>query len=180
MRLGAVVFLLFRFIIYFWRGTQVAKGTAYFENYNREKIMLENPNDKGKITEALVLSYILQLGYSVSIPFGDKDRYDQIWDINGKLLRVQIKTARLNEKEKNPEQNLSIRFNCKSTANGKTHKYSKDEIDYFATYWNNKVYLVPVNECSTEKVLRFTSSQSNQPAICWAKDYEVEEVIKRL
>ena len=24
MRLGAVVFLLFRFIIYFWRGTQVA------------------------------------------------------------------------------------------------------------------------------------------------------------
>ena len=142
--------------------------------------MLENPNDKGKITEALVLSYILQLGYSVSIPFGDKDRYDQIWDIDGKLLRVQVKTARLNEKEKNSKQNLSIRFNCKSTLNGKTHKYSNTEIDYFATYWNNKVYLIPVDECSTEKVLRFTSSQPNQPAICWAKDYEVEEVIKRL
>lgn len=140
---------------------------------------MQNPNEIGKITEAKILAYVLELGYSISIPFGDKDRYDQIWDINGKLLRIQIKTARLNEKEKNPN-NLSIRFNCKSTVNGKTHKYSKDEIDYFATYWDNKVYLIPVEECSIEKVLRFTSSQPNQPNICWAKNYELEEVIKRL
>ena len=59
-------------------------------------------NKKGAFTEAQILSYILNLGYSVSIPFGDKDRYDQIWDINGKLLKIQIKTARLNNNEKNP------------------------------------------------------------------------------
>lgn len=138
-----------------------------------------NPNEKGKITEAQILAYIINLGYSVSIPFGDKDRYDQIWDINGKLLRIQIKTARINEKEKNL-QNSSIRFNCKSIINGKIRKYSKKEIDYFATYWENKVYLIPVEECSIEKVLRFTSSQPNQPNINWAKNYEFEEVIKRL
>lgn len=138
-----------------------------------------NPNEKGRLTESLVLSYILGLGYSVSIPFGDKDRYDQIWDINGKLIRVQVKTARLNDKEKNPA-NTSIKFNCKSIINGSTKKYSSDDIDYFATWWDNKVYLVPVNECSVEKCLRFTSSQPNQPNICWAKDYEVEEVLKRL
>jgi len=93
----------------------------------------------------------------VSIPFGDKERYDQIWDINGKLIRVQVKTSRLNRNEKNSE-NLSIHFNCKSVINGKTHKYSKEEIDYFATYWDNKVYLIPVEECSIEKTLRFSSS----------------------
>ena len=142
-------------------------------------MILDNPNAKGKITEALVLTYMTQLGYSVSTPFGDKDRYDQIWDINGHLLRVQIKTARLNEKEKN-SNNASIRFNCKSVVNGHITKYSKQEIDYFATYWDGQVYLVPVEECSSEKVLRFTSSQPNQPSICWAKDYTVEEVIKRL
>lgn len=136
-------------------------------------------NEKGKNTEAQVLTYILGLGYSVSIPFGDKERYDQIWDINGKLIRVQVKTSRLNRNEKNPE-NLSIHFNCKSVINGKTHKYSKEEIDYFATYWDNKVYLIPVEECSIEKTLRFSSSQPNQPNICWAKNYEVEEVIKQL
>lgn len=138
-----------------------------------------NPNEKGRNTEAQVLTYILGLGYSVSIPFGDKDRYDQIWDINGKLIRVQIKTARLNRNEKNP-QNISICFNCKSIINGQTHKYSKTEIDYFATYWENKVYLVPVEQCSVEKTLRFSSSQPNQPNISWAKNYEVEEVIKQL
>ena len=141
---------------------------------------MDNPNNKGKVTESLVLSYILNLGHSVSIPFGDKDRYDQIWDINGKLLRIQVKTARLNEKEKNPTQNVSIRFSCKSTINGKRHKYNSTEIDYFATYWDNQVYLIPVAECSFEKVLRFTSSQPNQSSICWAKDYTVEEVLKRL
>lgn len=138
-----------------------------------------NPNQKGCATEALVLSYVLQMGFSVSIPFGDKNRYDQIWDINGKLLKIQIKTARLNEKEKNPK-NVSIRFNCRSVVNGKVKKYSKNEIDFFATYWNDEVYLIPVEECSLEKVLRFSSSAPNQPAICWAKDYTIEEVIKRL
>ena len=136
-------------------------------------------NKKGAFTEAQILSYILNLGYSVSIPFGDKDRYDQIWDINGKLLKIQIKTARLNNNEKNP-QNYSIRFNCKSIINGHTHKYSKKEIDYFATYWNNKVYLVPVEECALEKILRFSSSQPNQPNISWAKNYEIQEVLKKL
>ena len=142
-------------------------------------VCLMTTNDKGRLTESLELSYILGLGYSVSIPFGDKDRYDQIWDINGKLIRVQVKTARLNEKEKN-SINTSIRFNCKTTVNGSSKKYSSTEIDYFATWWDNKVYLIPVNECSIEKCLRFTASQPNNPNICWAKDYEVEEVLKRL
>ena len=44
-------------------------------------------NLQGKITELEVMSYIIKKGFSVSIPFGDKDRYDQIWDINGKLYK---------------------------------------------------------------------------------------------
>ena len=50
--------------------------------------------DRNNLTELKVLTYITELGYSISIPFGDKDRYDQIWDAHGKLLRVQIKTSR--------------------------------------------------------------------------------------
>ena len=84
-----------------------------------------NTNQAGKMTEVNVLSYLVNRGYSVSLPFGDKDRYDQIWDIN------------------------------------------------------NKLYVIPIDECSTEKKLRFSSKQPNQPSINWAKDYEFEEVIKR-
>ena len=52
---------------------------------------------KGNITELEILTYITKLGYQVSVPFGDRARYDQIWDVNGKLLRVQIKTTKLSD-----------------------------------------------------------------------------------
>ncbi len=137
---------------------------------------MENTNYKGKVTELQVLLYITQLGYSVSIPYGDKDRYDQIWDIDGKLLRVQIKTASALD-----EENSAIQFSCKSTCNGKAHLYTGKEIDYFATFWDNKCYLIPVSECSNSKKLRFFNNKSNQiKGINWAKDYEVEEVLKKL
>ena len=45
-------------------------------------------NVKGNLTEIRLLSKITELGYSVSIPFGNKNKYDQIWDINGKLLKI--------------------------------------------------------------------------------------------
>lgn len=140
-----------------------------------------NSNIKGKLTELRVLEAVIELGYSVSIPFGDKDRYDQIWDIDGKLLRVQVKTSRLNEKDKNIGD--SIVFNCRTTysrnTGSVTHKYNENEIDYFATVWEGKTYLVPVGECSDKKVLRFNSTVNNG-TISWAKDYELKEVLKKI
>ena len=130
-----------------------------------------NTNTLGKITELEVMSYIIRKGYSVSIPYGDKDRYDQIWDINGKLYRIQVKTAHQYAKN----TGVAIEFKTTGTSNGRVTSYTKQDIDYFATYWDNQVYVVPVEETSSKKVLRFESS-INQPNISWAKDYTVEEV----
>ena len=132
-----------------------------------------NTNTLGKITELEVMSYIIKKGYSVSIPYGDKDRYDQIWDINGQLYRIQVKTCHLCTKN----SGKAIEFKTTGTSNGKITSYSKKDIDYFATFWENQVYIVPVEETSSKKVLRFESN-SNQPSISWAKDYTVEEVLK--
>ena len=131
----------------------------------------------GNITELEVLTYITKLGYQVSIPFGDRERYDQIWDINGKLLRVQVKTSHSTDN--------AIKFSCRSShrKEGKciNSKYTSDEIDYFATFWNGKCYLVPVEETSTEKRLRFEPPKNGQTkGITFAKDYLVEEVLKQL
>lgn len=135
-------------------------------------------NKLGQITESDVLSYVLKKGYAVSIPFGDKERYDQIWDINGTLLRIQIKTCRPLDKETS-----GVIFNCRTTARRKnsckTHHYTSDEIDYFATIWNGVVYMVPVTECSDKKILRFYSKQE-QPNISWAKNYIFDEVVKNI
>ena len=136
-------------------------------------------NTIGKLTELKVLTYVTELGYSISIPFGDKDRYDQIWDVNGKLLRIQIKTSRWKN-----EQQKSIIFSCKTSyarsSGVRQHIYTKDDIDCFATYWNDKVYLIPVEECSSEKTLCFEKPLNGCTNCAFAKDYEVEEVLKRV
>ena len=133
-------------------------------------------NLQGKITELEVLRYVTLQGYTVSLPFGDKDRYDQIWDINGKLFRVQIKTChqRLN---KNKKPTNAIEFNCYSCSNGKRLVYTKQDIDFFATFWENKLYVIPVEECSIEKSLWFEKKTGVKTL---AKDYEFEEVVQQL
>ena len=132
-----------------------------------------NVNTTGKITELQVMLFLVKKGYSVSIPFGDKDKYDQIWDIDGKLYRAQVKTSRLYKKN----TGVAIEFNTTGTSNGKKTLYSKKDIDFFATYWNEQVYAVPVEETSSKKVLRFETT-NNQPNICWAKDYTFEKIFK--
>lgn len=129
-------------------------------------------NIKGNLTEIKFLSKLTELGYCVSIPFGNKDRYDQIWDVNGKLLKIQIKSCRWKD-----ERHTGIIFNCYSVCNGKKHFYTKDQIDYFATIWEDKYYLIPVEECSSEKTLWFELSSKASGKCCMATDYELEKVI---
>ena len=132
---------------------------------------------KGITTEMYVAAYLLSLGYNVSQPMCQDSKYDLIVDVNNKLLRLQVKTARMTDKNAS-----SITFNCRSTTkNSQTNKsrsYSLDEIDYFATYWNHQVYLVPVGECSSSKSLHLEKpKQSNWSYI---EDYKAKEVLKKL
>lgn len=131
-----------------------------------------NTNQKGNLTELQVMIAAINKGYTVSLPYGNCDKYDQIWDKNGQLLRIQVKTARWKDQRK-----LGIVFNCYSISNGKRHKYHQEDIDYFATFWDNKCYLIPVTECSSEKTLWFQLSPYNYSKCCMAKDYELKEDI---
>lgn len=130
---------------------------------------------KGITTELYVASYLLSLGYNVSQPFCQDSKYDLIVDVNGKLLRLQVKTSR-------ETAHNSITFNCRSTTtnsqSNKSRKYSDTDIDYFATYWNDKAYLIPVGECSSEKRLHLTiPKQSNQSYI---ENYSAKEILENL
>ena len=132
----------------------------------------------GNITELEVLTYITKMGYQVSIPFGDRERYDQIWDVNGKLLKIQVKTSRPIDNEEN-----GIIFSCRSNTRVqgkiKHSRYTANEIDYFATFWKGQCYIVPISETSTDKTLRFNPPKNGQrKGISFAKDYTVEEVLK--
>lgn len=133
----------------------------------------------GNITELEVLTYVTKIGIQVSIPFGDRARYDQIWDLNGDLFKVQVKTAHL------ICNGDAIEISCKSSnrVNGKcvNRRYTENEIDYIASFYNEKCYLIPISETpARSKKLRFNSTQNNQQLnINWAADYEVEKILQK-
>lgn len=133
---------------------------------------------KGTVTELQVATYLLQRGYIVSQPLVQDSKYDLIVDVQNKLLRLQVKTARKQLKN----QGESIVFNCRSTTNNvrecKKRYYLKEEVDFFATYWDNQVFLVPVQECSAEKTLWLEKPRNSTSS--YAYDYIAEEVLKNI
>ena len=133
---------------------------------------------KGNLTELQSITAFYKLGYQVSIPYGENSRYDFIADINGKLIKVQCKTSR--------EVDVGvIEFSCRScrsnTQSSIERRYNKEEIDYFCTYWEDKCYLIPVEETSGTKKLRFVTPKNGQKVgISYAKDYELSIQLEKL
>lgn len=137
-------------------------------------------NQKGLISEMGVMLAFIKLGYNVSQPLNADSRYDCILDKEGKLYKIQIKTSHLSTTAKN-----SIEFKCRSVTTTqnqyKENRYTVDDIDYFATIWQDKVYLVPVQECSAKKTLHLEAKpQCPNKTWAYAEDYELSEVIKNL
>ena len=136
--------------------------------------------DIGNITEVSCMLEFMKLGYPVLTPYGDCQRYDFVVEINGKFYRIQSKTANDTYID---EGYIVFRCDNTTTKNGKVvhHSYDENEIDYFSTFYNGKFYLVPVNECSREKRLRFTAPKNGQTrGITFASEYELEKVVANL
>lgn len=131
---------------------------------------------KGLLVEMQVATYLLSLGYNVSQPFCQDSKYDLIVDVHGKLLRLQVKKSNLTASAN------SITFSCRSTTintQGATNrKYSSEEVDYFATFWNGKAYLIPIAECSSQKSLHL--EETNRKDWCYMEDYLADKVLESL
>ena len=138
-----------------------------------------NTKQIGNLTELQCITALYGLGCDISIPFGNSQKYDLIMDYKGTLYKVQVKHA--NEHE-NTHFTFNTRWQSHNTSGYKQNSYSKEDIDFFATYCQGKVYLVPVEQCSgAEKTIRFVPPKNGQTkGINFAKDYEAEEVLKNL
>ncbi len=134
----------------------------------------------GVIVENEVELALRKHGVAVSLPRGDDELYDLIADVNGKLYKIQVKSARTRS---NGEafSFSSVRNNYKENGKYRHITYKKGETDYFATVWKNKVYMVPAEECGQEKQLRITPPKNGQRTfVNWASDYELERVLDKL
>ena len=97
----------------------------------------------GNIGEARALSKFVELQIPVYQAFGDNEKSDLIADFNGKLQRIQVKTS---EKCEDGKITFSLVSSTVHRKNGIKHKYTKEEVDYFALYnlATNILLLVPI------------------------------------
>lgn len=96
-------------------------------------------------------------------------------------MRIQCKSSSYAKRDEEIDYS-AFTFNAQSaTTNTKKtvrHNYTKEEIDYFATYFNRQVYLIPVEQCSTSKTLRYAPPQNSGSNYNKAEDYEIEKIIQ--
>lgn len=133
----------------------------------------------GEITEQQVALEFLKLGYLVSKLLVQSSKYDFIVDINHKLYKIQVKTGTLKENSYIEFATSTSHTNTKGTLN---LSYSPEDVDFFATMYENECYLIPYNVCGTRtQRLRVIPTKNGQiKGITFAKDYYLKDVIKKL
>ena len=143
-------------------------------------IVMENTKELGNLTELQCITGLYELGCDISIPFGNSQKYDLIMDYNNHLYKVQVKHA--NEKEDGNYFTIKTRWQSHNHTGYNYTSYTSEDIDFFATWYKGKVYLIPIAESSgAEKTLRFVPPKNGQvKGINFAKDYEAPEVLKKL
>lgn len=142
------------------------------------KLIVDSTLIKGMTTELDCIRSFIAAGFQVSIPYGDCARYDFLADKDGKIIRVQVKSSSWTDETK-----TAFMFYARSThinSKGvKQQRYDETQIDYLATFFEGKCYVIPVQECSITKTLRFVPPKSGQlKGINFAVDYELENVLK--
>lgn len=101
---------------------------------------------KGDIAEQAAILRLLQLGYGVSKPIGDRHPYDLIVDVDGQLVKLQIKSAWFNSSDQN--YCIDVRRTKTNRKIMKRSLYSNQDFDFALIYIqdNNIFYVIPVKE----------------------------------
>jgi hypothetical protein len=144
-------------------------------------VFVESPNQKGAIAETAVALAALQAGVGVYAPLSQHARCDLLFDIAGRLQRVQVKTAR------QVGEVLVINLvGCRHTPAGYVRtKYARGEVDLIAAYChaNGQAYLIPFDEIADQSgiQLRLSPARNGQQAsVHLAAEYELPGAVAQL
>lgn len=144
--------------------------------------IIMNTKQLGNLTELQCITRLYELGCAVSIPFGNSEKYDAIIEYNNVLYKVQIKHGAPTYEG---DQVSYLTINCRWVGHNNTgfnsHKYSAEDVDFFATFYEGECYLIPQKECSSAKILRILPPKNGQTkGICFLEKYKAMEVLKQL
>ena len=137
---------------------------------------MNETNQKGITTELKCQLYFVEKGYNVYIPISPDTRIDLIAEVEKRLIRIQVKSSHLTQNQNGIEFNTSSTWlNTQSVVR---KGYTKEDIDFFATVYENEVYLIPVEICGkNDKILSFKSTLYSS---CYLlEDYRADKILDK-
>ena len=105
-----------------------------------------NTKQKGDIAEQAVTLKALKLGYEVLKPTGDRLPYDLVFDIEGKLVKIQVKSALYDHKKDNyVVDNRRTKTNRRQMIR---ENYSSRDFDFAILYISDLevFYIMPIED----------------------------------
>lgn len=134
----------------------------------------------GNLGELKALAKFAEYSIPVYIPFGESEKSDFIAEFNGKLNRMQVKSA---EYIQDGKIQFGLRSTSVNTVSNKSHIYTSDEIDYFVLYCkeNDMLYIINIdNAPNTEIWLRITQPLRLTKSVRMADDYRLDSFLQNL
>ena len=137
---------------------------------------------KGAIAEAELAAAALRLGVGVLRPVAEGVRYDLVFDIGTRLLRVQAKWACLH----GDVVTAFLRTSRHTPTSGYVHTtYSAAEVDVCGLYCDalNSCFLLPINEIAgaASVRLRVARARNNRRiGVRMAQDYDLAKMLDDL
>ena len=138
-------------------------------------------DQKGAVAETAVMHAAVKLGLDIYKPVHDGGRYDLIVEVDGRLMRVQCKFARL--------KGDVVVVRCYSTRRAREglrkRVYRADDVDLIAAYCPelDRCFLLFDHEFDgrTQVDLRIHRCRNNQrTGINWAEDFAFEARLRTL
>ena len=138
-------------------------------------------DQKGAVAELAVTHHAARLGLGVLRPLTDGLRYDLVFDLGQRLLRVQCKWAA----RRGDVLIVPCRSCRRSGAGFSRRAYSAEEVDLLAAYSLelDRSYLIsPELFAGRPSIqLRLSPARNNQRrGINWAEDFDFADTIRRL
>jgi hypothetical protein len=130
-------------------------------------------DQKGAVAESAIVHAASKLGIGVSKPLADGERYDLIFDLRPRLIRVQCKWA--------SRRGEVVSVRCYTSRRGRDRHlrrcYTSGEVDAIAAYCADldRCYFLPgsVIDSRAELSLRLGQTRNGQQrGIRWADDFE--------
>lgn len=112
-----------------------------------------NSNRRGNIGMGYAVAKLTELGYNISIPITDSQDYDLIADLEGVLLKVQVKTTSYKDKK---SEYYMVALRTKTY--NKLKSFTDSDCDLlFVLTESGQMYLIPKNEIKVRNGLTLTT-----------------------